>query len=45
MTFEEYLFQRALCIYKFAELIGFCKNYISRIKNGTRKPTKKLSTE
>lgn len=42
MTLEEYLFEKGLLVYEFAELIGYCKNYISGIKNGTRKPTKKL---
>lgn len=42
MTLEEYLFEKGLLVYEFAALIGCCPNYISGIKCGSRKPTKRL---
>jgi len=42
MTLEEYLFENGFLVWEFADIIGCCPNYMSGIKNGTRKVSKKM---
>jgi len=42
MTLDDYLFDHHLTMREFALLIGYAPGYVSSVKNGTRKASKRM---